>query len=65
MIMGVSRKDFVAYLNGISPDRDSDEWIIKGKDRYTGRDNYGTMLKRYDPIAFEVAYREWMENQND
>ena len=30
-----------------------------GKDRYTGRDNYGVMLKRYDPIAFEVGYNEW------
>lgn len=28
-------------------------------DRYTGRDNYGVMLKRYDPIAFEVGYNEW------
>ena len=36
-----------------------EEWMIGGKDRYTGRDNYGVMLKRYDPIAFEVGYREW------
>lgn len=57
-----SKKDFEVYLNSLSPDSDSEEWIIGGKNRYCQRDNYGTMLKRYDPIAFEVAYREWKES---
>lgn len=26
-----------------------------------GRENYGTMIKRYDPIGFNVGYREWVE----
>lgn len=35
--------------------------IIGGKNRYCGRENYGTMIKRYDPIGFNVGYREWVE----
>ena len=45
--MGKSRKDYEKYLNSISPDRDDE--------------NYGTMIKRYDPIGFSVGYREWVE----
>lgn len=50
--MGKSRKDYEKYLNSISPDRDDEAWIIGGKNRYCGRENYGTMIKRYDPIGF-------------
>lgn len=46
-------------LNALGSSLSREEWIIGGKDRYTGRDNYGVMLKRYDPIAFEVGYNEW------
>lgn len=46
-------------LNDLGNSLSREEWIIGGKDRYTGRDNYGVMLKRYDPIAFEVGYNEW------
>lgn len=46
--MGKSRKDYEKYLNSISPDRDDERWIIGGKNRYCGRENYGTMIKRYD-----------------
>ena len=55
--MGKSRKDYEKYLNSISPDRDDERWIIGGKNRYCGRENYGTMIKRYDPIGFNVGYR--------
>lgn len=61
--MKKNKKEFVEYLNGLSPDRESEEWVIGGKSRWTGRENYGLMLKRYDPVAFEVAYREWKENE--
>ena len=57
--MGKSRKDYEKYLNSISPDRDDEAWIIGGKNRYCGRENYGTMIKRCDPIGFNVGYREW------
>lgn len=59
--MGKSRKDYEKFLNSISPDRDDEAWIIGGKNRYCGRENYGTMIKRYDPIGFNVGYREWVE----
>lgn len=44
--MGKSRKDYEKFLNSISPDRDDEAWIIGGKNRYCGRENYGTMIKR-------------------
>lgn len=50
--MGKSRKDYEKYLNSISPDRDDEAWIIGGRNRYCGRENYGTMIKRYDPIYY-------------
>lgn len=59
--MGKSRKDYEKFLNSISPDRDDEAWIIGGKNRYCGRGNYGTMIKRYDPIGFNVGYREWVK----
>lgn len=54
-----SKKDYISMLNDLGNSLSREEWIIGGKDRYTGRDNYGVMLKRYDPIAFEVGYNEW------
>lgn len=60
-----SRKEFEQYLNNLSPDSDSEKWIIGGKNRYCYRDNYGTMLKRYDPIAFQIACREWINEEKE
>lgn len=57
--MKKTRKEYEAFLNEISPDNDSEKWVIGGKNRYVNRNNYGTMLKRYDPTAFEVGYNEW------
>lgn len=54
-----SKKDYISMLNDLGNSLSREEWIIGGKDRYTGRDNYGVMLKRYGPIAFEVGYNEW------
>ena len=63
--MGKSRKDYEKFLNSISPDRDDEAWVIGGKNRYCGRENYGTMIKRYDPIGFNVGYREWVEQPGE
>lgn len=41
-----TRKQYEEYLNSISPDSDSQEWVIGGKNRYKFRENYGTMLKK-------------------
>lgn len=58
-----TKKDFEMWLNACSPEPESERWVIGGKNRYCHRENYGTMLKRYDKIAFEIAYREWKENR--
>lgn len=52
-----SRKDYEKYLNSISPDRDDEAWIIGGKNRYCGRENYGTMIKRYDQCRIQGVGR--------
>lgn len=58
--MKKTRKEYVEFLNGlVDADPGDDRWIIGGKNRYTGRRNYGTMLKRYDPVGFEVGFKEW------
>ena len=58
--MKKTRKEYVEFLNGlVDADSEDDRWVIGGKNRYTGRRNYGTMLKRYDPIGFEVGFKEW------
>lgn len=58
--MKKTKKECVEFLNGlVDADPEDDRWIIGGKNRYTGRKNYGTMLKRYDPIGFEVGFKEW------
>lgn len=60
--MSKNKKDFVEYLNKYGENLKREEWIIKGKNRFTGRQNYGVMLKRYDPVQFEAMYKEWLEN---
>ena len=60
-----SKKDYISMLNDLGNSLSREEWIIGGKDRYTGRDNYGVMLKRYDPIAFEVGYNEWKKQPQE
>lgn len=58
--MKKTKKEYVEFLNGlVDADPGDDRWIIGGKNRYTGRRNYGTMLKRYDPVGFEVGFNEW------
>ena len=56
------RKTFELYLDEIGLGLSSEEWIIGGKDRSHSR-YYGRMLRRYDPIAFEVGYKEWLNER--
>lgn len=57
--MKKTKKEYVEFLNElVDADPEDDRWIISGKSRYTGRKNYGTMLKRYDPVGFEVGFKE-------
>lgn len=50
----------VQWLNELSPDYDSDEWIIGGKNRRDefAADEYGEAMRKHDPIAFNVSYQE-------
>lgn len=56
-----TRGKYVEYLNGLSPHPESPNWIMAGKHRryYAHRELYGTALRKYDPIAFEVGYQDW------
>ena len=55
-----TKQAYEEYLNDLVPHDDDDifesKFIIGGKLR-TGA--YGTMLRRYDPIAFQVGYNDW------
>ena len=59
-----SKIHYEHYLNTITDiSIESDEWIIGGKHR-TGQARkkaYGTALRHYDPIAFEVGRQEWIK----
>ncbi|MFA5068172.1 MAG: hypothetical protein WC466_09115 [Candidatus Izemoplasmatales bacterium] len=51
---------YIEYLNELQPGYESEEWIIGGENRaekWFG--SYGSALKRFDPIAFQVGFNEW------
>jgi hypothetical protein len=56
--MRLSKKAFEETLNEIQVSQE--EMIIGGKLRHG---KYGTMLRKYDVVAFNAAYREWKENR--
>ncbi len=61
--MRKTRKAFEQYLNdNIKPDYDSEEWIIGGKQRKGLYGKYGTALRKYDPIGFQVEYNYWLRD---
>ena len=59
--MKKTKKEYEEYLNELSPDFESDEWIIGGVYRRSLAvlKKWGTVLRRYDPIGFEAGYQEW------
>lgn len=56
-----TKKQFEEYLNNNSPAPGSDEWIIGGVIRmlWMWQGKYGTAVRKYDPIAFEVGFNEF------
>ena len=54
--------DYEEYLNEIGEGLDEDEFIIGGKKRNMP---YGTALRKYDPIAFNVGFDEWEREMED
>ena len=53
-----TKKRYEEFLNSIAPSRDSEEWIIGGK--WRNRMQYGTAIRKHDPIAFECGYRDFL-----
>ncbi len=57
-----TRKQYEEWLDSISPSQGSEEWIIGGKIRMLQmwKNQYGSAIRKFDKIAFEVGYREFL-----
>lgn len=58
--MKITKKQYEQILNEIGESFDEDKFIIGGKFR---RMKYGSALRKYDPIAFEVGYNEYVSEE--
>lgn len=56
--MKASKKSYEHLLNDMCGTCNC-EFIIAGK-KYVGR--YGTLLRKYDPIKFNMYYRQWFRD---
>lgn len=56
-----TKKAYEEHLNSLSPSQGDEKWIIGGVIRmaYMWQEKYGTAIRKYDSIAFEVGYNEW------
>lgn len=63
----ITRIKYENYLNDRSPQHGDQKWIIGGRFRMNLmiKKKYGTALRTYDPIAFEVGFNEWIRNQQN
>ena len=59
-----TKKQYEEFLNECSPAQGNEEWIIGGTIRmaYMWQNKYGTAIRKYDPIAFQVGYNEFKNN---
>jgi hypothetical protein len=58
-----TKKEFEDYCNEFEcPEHDHPE--NNGRVSWSMVNKYGTWLRKNDPIAFEVGYRDW-RNRND
>ena len=63
--MGIkTKKQYEEHLNQLSPEQGSEEWIIGGKIAmsYMWQNKYGSAIRKYDPVGFEVGYQEFKLN---
>jgi hypothetical protein len=58
----LTRKSYERYLNSISPEQGSEEWIIGGKIRMLDMNlqTFGRAIRKYDPIGFEAGYQDYI-----
>ena len=54
-----SLKQYQEFLNEIGLSLPCTSFCIGGKMR---RGLFGNMIRRHDPIAFEVGFRDWRDN---
>jgi len=54
--MKKTKSEFVNYLNGFGIPEDDKR---SNGGRISDHAKYGTWLRKNDPIAFEVGFREW------
>ena len=62
--MKKTKKSYVEFLNGLyhfESIMDNDPYLIKkpSDKRLATQGKYGDLLKKNDPIAFNVGYNEW------
>jgi hypothetical protein len=57
--MTATKKDFTEYLNDLGDDLGPNNL----DDRWNENAKYGDWLKRNDPIAFNVAYSDWVSSR--
>lgn len=59
-MMKITKKQFEQYLNEVVECLPEEDFIIGGKYR---RMKYGTAMRKYDPIAFEVGYKDYVREE--
>ena len=57
--MKKTKKNYEEYLNEIGDVLPEESFIMAGKFR---RGKYGSMLRKHDPIAFQVGFNEWRKD---
>lgn len=59
-----TKKQYELWLNSISPSQGHEDWIIGGKIQmlYMWKNQYGTAIRKHDPIRFQVGYQDWKRN---
>lgn len=60
----MTKEKYEVYLNDIGEGLPEESFVIGGKYR-KNRNKYGTYLRLYDPIAFEVGYKEVIRELNN
>lgn len=57
--MKKTKNNYENYLNEVGETLPEESFIMNGKLRHGA---YGRLLRKHDPIAFEVGFNEWREN---
>ena len=55
------------YLNDIVVEQGDDQWIIGGKIRmaHMWQNRFGSAIRLYDPMRFQVGYKEGVMNHKN